>query len=45
MAEKRKTNKEELATQMAEYVGDWLKDHILVMDRKYSEFLHEKGIS
>jgi hemerythrin-like metal-binding protein len=34
----------ELALEMALYSGDWLLRHILIMDKKYTEFLVGKGV-
>ncbi len=32
-----------LASEMANYSGTWLQDHILVMDKKYTEAFHRHG--
>lgn len=33
-----------LAIKIAEFAGDWLMNHILVMDQKYASFMREAGI-
>jgi hemerythrin-like metal-binding protein len=33
------------AAEITRFVFDWLIDHILVTDMKYSEYLHSKGVS
>lgn len=37
-------DKKAILKEVAEFAGDWLMRHILVMDKKYSEFFNEKGI-
>lgn len=44
-AEKEGADTKVLGLQIAQYAGDWLSQHILVMDQKYAGFMHEKGIS
>lgn len=34
----------EVAKEMAEYSGQWLKEHILAVDKKYMEFFNEHGM-
>ena len=34
----------ELAKEVAEFAGNWLMKHILIMDKKYAEPLHVCGI-
>ena len=34
----------ELAEELAAFLRDWLTQHILVEDRKYGEFLYQKGL-
>ncbi len=33
-----------IARAMAIYAGDWLKEHILVMDKQYTAVFHEHGL-
>jgi hemerythrin len=33
-----------LAKEILAYLYDWLKNHILIIDRKYSQFFNEKGL-
>lgn len=44
-AETEGTNTKGLGLQIARFAGDWLSQHILVMDKKYAGFMHEQGIS
>ncbi len=37
-------DKKEVVKEMAEFSGDWLIHHILIMDKKYSRLFNEKGI-
>lgn len=41
---KNDQNIEELSEEVAEYAGNWLLKHILVMDKKYSAFFNEHGV-
>jgi hemerythrin len=34
----------QLGAAMATFLRDWLSNHILVEDRKYGEFLYQKGL-
>lgn len=43
--EKEGSDTKKLALEIAQFAGDWLMNHILGMDQKYSGFMHEKGIS
>lgn len=43
--EKEGADTKELALKIAQFAGDWLSQHILVMDQKYANFMHEKGIN
>lgn len=44
-AETKGADTKVLGLQIAQFAGDWLSQHILVMDQKYTSFMHEKGIS
>jgi len=35
----------ELSKETAEFAGEWLINHILVMDKKYTQFFREEGLS
>lgn len=35
---------DQLSEEVAEYAGNWLLKHILVMDKKYSEFFNIHGV-
>lgn len=37
-------NSRELGLGMMEFLRKWLSEHILVEDRKYGQFLYEKGL-
>lgn len=37
-------DKKEVLEEIAKFTGDWLMNHILIVDKKYSEFFNEKGI-
>lgn len=37
-------DKKEVLEEIAKFTGDWLMSHILIVDKKYSEFFNEKGI-
>ena len=37
-------DKKAILKEMAEFTGGWLMNHILKMDKKYSECFHEHGI-
>lgn len=39
-----KTDIEKLAPKVAEYTIDWLKNHIIAMDKKYSKCFKEHGL-
>lgn len=43
-AEKEGTDTKKLALEIAEFAGDWLMNHIIVMDKKYVDFMREVGI-
>ncbi|MCP5054844.1 MAG: hemerythrin family protein [bacterium] len=34
-----------LSVEIVNFLKDWLKNHIVAVDQKYSSFLNEKGIS
>ena len=44
-AEKEGANTKDLALKIAQFSGDWLMNHILVVDHKYIAFMHEAGIN
>lgn len=33
-----------IASEMAVFAGDWLMEHIMVMDKKYEAFMNEAGL-
>jgi len=33
-----------LSMEIMIYLSEWMKNHILVVDKKYSQFLNEKGV-
>ena len=37
-------DKKVVLKEVAEFAGNWLMQHILIMDKKYSSFFNEKGI-
>jgi len=43
-AQKPQTNFKELLEEVATFAGYWLLQHIVVMDKKYTVFLKEKGV-
>ena len=44
LGQKEGANTKDLALKIAQFSGDWLTNHILVMDHKYIAFMHEAGI-
>ncbi len=40
----KNVDKKEVLKEIAEFTGDWLMKHILIMDKKYTEFFNEKGV-
>lgn len=42
--EKAGVDTQNLALKIAEFAGDWLMNHILVMDKKYEAFMRGNGI-
>ena len=37
-------DKKVVIKEVAEFAGNWLMQHILIMDKRYSEFFNEKGV-
>ena len=44
-AEKEGVNTKKIILEIAEFAGSWLLNHIMEMDQKYVEFMHNNGIS
>lgn len=42
--EKEGIDTKKLAIDIAQFAGDWLSNHIIVMDQKYTGFMRENGI-
>jgi hemerythrin len=42
--EKLKSGSFVLSIETLRFLGDWIKNHILVMDQQYSSFLAQKGL-
>jgi hemerythrin-like metal-binding protein len=38
------TDAKKLMTEIAEFAGSWLLNHVMEMDQKYVGFMHNKGI-
>jgi len=43
-AETENVDQKELIGEAADFAGDWLLNHILIMDKKYSKFFNEHGL-
>ncbi len=43
-AEKEGSDTKKMTIEIAEFAGSWLMNHIMDIDQKYIEFMHEKGI-
>lgn len=43
-AEQESADIEKIGREMAEFTGNWLLKHILVVDKGYSQFFHEHGM-
>ncbi len=43
MQEKAKNGSLTLSLEASQFLKDWLLNHILVIDKRYAEFLNEKG--
>lgn len=39
------SGKDNLAMDILSYLTDWLRNHILIEDKKYSDFVKQKGVS
>lgn len=42
--EKAEIDTKKMALEIAEFAGSWLTNHIMAMDQKYTEFMHNNGI-
>ncbi|MFH0804124.1 MAG: bacteriohemerythrin [Candidatus Zambryskibacteria bacterium] len=43
-AKKEGADTKKVAFQIAEFAGSWLINHIMIMDQKYTDFMHDNGI-
>jgi hemerythrin-like metal-binding protein len=43
-AETESVNQKEIIQEAANFAGDWLLNHILIVDKQYSKFFNEHGL-